>query len=236
MQTKQILQKLIDWQGQTYAAELGIDLTSAAHAEIGKWFLAAVLFGARISESIVKRTYRKFEQAGLLMPRQIVHAGWDRLVEVLDAGGYVRYDFKTADKLLEVMGNLVHNYGGDLNVLHDQSENYPDLTQRLQALGKGIGPTTTQIFLRELRGIWEKANPPVSQLALLCARHLRIVDEGDHPAEILTEHLQKFWKRYGNQSNGFPVFEAALLRVGKNYCRKSRCEECLLKEACVKEV
>jgi hypothetical protein len=39
-----------------------------------------------------------------------VKTGWDGLVSTLDAGGYVRYDFKTATKLLEVMKNLIDQY------------------------------------------------------------------------------------------------------------------------------
>ncbi len=232
MKTRQVLQKLIAWQGKTYSAELGIDLSGGKEAEVFKWFLAAILFGARISETIVKNAFRKFVQIGLITPQKIVKAGWDRLVEVLDAGGYVRYDFKTADKLLEVMGNLLQEYGGSLNSLHQNARDTADLTERLQALGKGIGPTTTQIFLRELRGIWEKADPPLSNFAIQCARHLKLLNGEKEPLV----HLQTVWERYGKPAGEFPLFEAALLRVGKNYCRKNRCEECLLKMVCVKEV
>ncbi len=43
-------------------------------------------------------------------PETIVKTGWDGLVSALDAGGYVRYVFKTATKLLEVMKNLIDQY------------------------------------------------------------------------------------------------------------------------------
>jgi hypothetical protein len=36
-----------------------------------------------------------------LTPKQILKTGWDDLVKILDEGGYTRYDFKTADRLLE---------------------------------------------------------------------------------------------------------------------------------------
>ncbi len=232
MKTDQILKELLDWQGQTYAAELGIDLSGGKEPEVFKWFLAAILFGARISETIVKNTYREFKQSGLITPQKILKAGWDRLVEVLDAGGYVRYDFKTADKLLEVMGNLLQVYSGSLNILHEEARDTADLIVRLQALGRGIGPTTCQIFLRELRGTWEKANPPLSDFAIQCARHLHLLNGEKEP--LL--RLQTVWSRHGKAMGEFPLFEAALLRVGKNYCRKNRCEECRLKKVCVKEV
>ena len=43
--------------GQTYSEELGINLKAGKSSEIFKWFLASILFGARISEAIAKNTY-----------------------------------------------------------------------------------------------------------------------------------------------------------------------------------
>jgi hypothetical protein len=78
---------------RTYSEELGIDLEGAGDGEVFKWFLASVLFGARIPETIAKRTYRAFERHDLLTPERILQAGWDFLVNpVMREGGYVRYD------------------------------------------------------------------------------------------------------------------------------------------------
>ena len=83
-----------------YSEDLGIDLSTPSGRF--KWFIASILFGARISEQIAANTYRCFEAASIIdAPDKITAAGWDRLVETLDAGGYVRYDFSTATKLLE---------------------------------------------------------------------------------------------------------------------------------------
>ena len=97
------------------------------------------MFGARISETIAVRTYRKFENEGLVDPRQIVDRGWDALTIVLDRGGYVRYDFKTATKLLDVSRALLEKYGGNLNRVHTIASDAQDVERRLKALGKGIG-------------------------------------------------------------------------------------------------
>ena len=86
-------------------------------------------------------------------------------------GGYIRYDFKTATMLLEVMEALQERYGGDLNLLHSQAADARDLEARLEEF-KGIGPVTVNIFLRELRGIWPKAQPLPGDLAVLAARNL----------------------------------------------------------------
>jgi len=235
MNTDKFLEQLISWKGQTYSWELGIDLSQGKSEEIFKWFLAAILFGARISETIVKNTFLRFVEYDILTPSKISRLGWQRLVDVLDSGGYVRYDFKTADKLLEVMQNLLKIYLGDLNNLHQLASDSPELEQRIQDLGKGIGPTTARIFLRELRYIWDKAKPPISPIALLCAGNLGIVPPDVENINDIMEILNKIWKQYSRDIKDFPIFESSLIRVGKDYCRKKRCSICLLNSLC-KEV
>ncbi len=62
---KQIIPRLLQWKGKTYATELDIFLTDRNSGKIFKWFLAALLFGTRISEEIARRTYRHFQTNGL---------------------------------------------------------------------------------------------------------------------------------------------------------------------------
>lgn len=89
-----------------YSEILGIKLSGGRDSEIFKWLLAAILFGAPITEKTVIKTYKCFENYGILTPQKILAAGWNGLVQVLDEGGYTRYDSKTADKILETMKNF----------------------------------------------------------------------------------------------------------------------------------
>ena len=58
-----------------------------------------MLFAKRISVEIAKRTFRIIYEEELDTPEKILNAGWDKLVEILDIGGYVRYDFSTATNI-----------------------------------------------------------------------------------------------------------------------------------------
>ena len=157
----QVIAEVLNQYSGRFAAELGIDLRSGPEAR-QQWFLAAILYGARISGQLAARTYQVFAARGIYSPAAILAHGWDNLVVRLDEGGYARYDFKTATKLLRVMATLKEQYQSSLERVHDLSRSYEDLEGRLRGLGSGIGPATVNIFLRELRGIWARATPPLS--------------------------------------------------------------------------
>lgn len=214
---------LVESRRQKYSEILGIDISEGKEDEvfIFKWFLASLLFGAPITESSVVKTYRCFQKHGVLTPKQILKTGWDDLVKILDEGGYTRYDFKTADKLLEVARNLTEKYSGSLCLIHSESSGAHDFENRLKNLGKGVGNVTVSIFLRELRAVWEKAEPNPTALVALAAQELGIV-KNDATAEEALEQLKAFWARNKIRRKSFVNFETALVRLGKGSRRKKR--------------
>ena len=190
----------------TYSQELGLDLKT--EADRFKWFLASILFAKRISSEVAKRTYREFEKEGIATAEGITEGGWDKLIEVLDSGGYVRYDFSTASNLLEIAASLRKKYGS-LEALYTQSKDNRDLEKRLLEF-KGVGPTTVNIFLRELKAVWEKARPQISPLAREVASRLGL-DE---------EELE------------FATVESALVRLNLEFCKRRKCSSCPVREEC----
>lgn len=219
---KEDLRALLQSLGQKYSEILGIDLSDRSDEEIFKWFLTSLLFGAPITESGAIKTYKSFRKNAVLTPKKIIKTGWDGLVKILDDGGYTRYDFKTADKLLLVSHNLIEKYDGSLNEIHDQSSDPRDLERRLKELGKGIGDVTVSIFLRELRGVWKKTNPYPTPPTVAAAEQLGIVKKDVRP-EAALEQLKAFWQKNAIAGQSFVNFENALLRFEKNYVRKGKC-------------
>lgn len=134
------------------ARSLGIDLASKREEELFKWFLACLLFGKPIQSTVAERAFRELMQARLTSPAAVTRAGWDKLVSLLDRAHYVRYDFSTATKLLDVCEELKRRYGTLTNLL-TQAKTPAELSRRLQEF-KHIGPVTARIFLREIRPLW----------------------------------------------------------------------------------
>lgn len=192
----------------TYSQQLGIDLGREEHRF--RWLLASILFSKRISSKIAQTTYREFEKEDLVTPEAIINAGYDKVVQVLDAGGYVRYDFSTASNLLSMAERLKKKYSS-LDKLYDQAEDSIDLEKRLIEF-RGVGPTTINIFLRELKSIWKKANPQISPWARQVMTRLNLEEEA------LDE----------------PCLESRLVRINLEFCKKKRCPFCPLDEICKK--
>jgi len=185
-----------------YSEELGLDLKKPE--DRFKWFLASILFAKRISADIAKRAYRRFIEEGLTTPEAILEAGWERLVEVLDSGGYVRYDFSTATNLMRIMEELKTKYGS-LEELYVKASSPEDLERRLQEF-KGVGPVAVNIFLRELRGVWDKAKPKPSKISVETAQRIGL--------------------------KNIEPYESALVRLNLEYCKKKRCADCPVEAYC----
>ncbi len=216
------IKSLMESAGGRYSKSLGIDLRSSRRREVFRWFLASILFGARISERLASKTFQVFNLAGVSSPEKILGRGWDGLVQLLDEGGYARYDFKTATKLLDMAKSLEEEYEGDLNRLHRMASDPADLEDRIQSLAKGIGQVTTDIFLREMRGIWKKADPLPGDLCVAAARSLGLIRMNLRPKEKILAELKTLWKAQGLPGMNFVDFEAALVRKGLHQRRKRR--------------
>ena len=164
--------------GGRYSAGLGIDV-DAGEAEVERWFLAATLFGARIPARVAERTFGVLAAAGLARIWQLRHVPSADLIAMLDAGGYARYDLRTATRLLQLCEIIADRYDGQVGLIGRRFAAYPELRAALDAL-PGWGPVTVRLFLRELRGVWPGAGPPLDERAAT----------GGHTCRCRPEHSQ----------------------------------------------
>jgi hypothetical protein len=167
-----------------YSEEIGIDLSQGRDAVYFRWFLASLLFGARISETIAMNTYRAFLRHDLTSPGRIVGAGWGFLVDpIMREGGYVRYDGRKSTQVLRDCERLLTDYRGSLRRLHDAAGDARELEATLLTF-YGVGPVTANIFLRELRPYWSKADPAPLLIVKSLAKKLKL-DLARYPRKSL---------------------------------------------------
>lgn len=161
---------IVSTLGGRFSLKLGIDVDREPDG-VDRWALAATLFGNRISTAVAMRAYRVLARAGV---RTIGDAGcyrWDELVALLDEGGYVRYDERTASRLLALARAVADRHQGRLATLGERVEDPQALEQALREL-PGWGPVTVHAFLRELRGVWRGVAVDLDERAVHAARHL----------------------------------------------------------------
>lgn len=168
--------------GGRFSTELGIDV-DAGDAEIERWFLAATLFGTRISAGVAERTFAVLNEAGLIRIGQARHLSSEDLIELLDTGGYARYDFRTTSRLQVLSEIIDERYDGQAAMIGRRYHAYPALRTALIAL-PGWGPVTVQLFLRELRGVWPGARPPLDPRARYGAHHLGFLSTEQAPGAL----------------------------------------------------
>ena len=191
-----------------YSEELGLDLGN--RSDWFPWFLSASLFAKPIAARTAVRTASLLLRSSVRVPRDVERIGWDGLVQLLDQGGYTRYDFSTADKLLEMARYLG---GSDLLPTLANEPSYAKVEDQLTRI-RGVGPKTVEIFLRELRGRW-KASPPGSEAARRAARRLNIA-----PADLsLSPPLRR-------------RVESGLVRLWIEYCKPRRWQTCPIRDDC----
>ena len=178
-ESARIARRLVEVLGGRYSTEMGI-AADRGPDEIERWFLAATLFANPIPAGIVARTYRSLADAGIRTIADVAEISWDDLVSLLDRGGYARYDFRTATRLLGLARYTAERWNGRLASALLAVDDPVAVEAMLDAL-PGWGPTTVRIFLRELRGVWAGAWPRLDERALRAAEHLELAGPADRP-------------------------------------------------------
>jgi len=158
--------------GGRYSTELGIDVDHDEQ-EVERWALAATLFGARISAEIAQRTFTVLDGAGVHTIAQAGRCEITRLIELLDAGGYARYDLSTAERLHAIARCLEAHDDRVGSLLRLPAQ---EIASALRAL-PGWGPVTVALFLRELRGAYPQIEPQIDSRALSAAEHLGLLSQ-----------------------------------------------------------
>src|SRR5690606_26833184 len=109
------------------------------------WFLLAYLFGKPIQSGVAVNTWKIFLNKKVDTPWAMLDLSERKLVRLLHAGGYTRYQHVTARGLRVCMEQLVRDYEGSLYFMLESSQNEEEFSKRLQKL-YGIGPKTAEII------------------------------------------------------------------------------------------
>jgi hypothetical protein len=113
------------------------------------------------------------------------------------------FDERTATMLAECARLVMDRWHGDLRRLREEANQTPESERELLKGCKGIGDVGTDIFFREVQGIWPEVRPFLDQRALDAAERLGL---GSDVATVA----------HRVSADELPRLAAALVRVGRD--------------------
>lgn len=167
----------------------------------------------------VKKAIRNLREADLLEPHALYEVPGEELEELIRPAGYFRVKARRLHNLLEF---FVGRYDGSLEAMFRAGPS--TLREELLAVD-GIGPETADSILLYAGGLPVFVVDTYTHRVL--ARHGWIGFDADYHA--IQDYFQSSLPEDAALYN---EYHALLVRVGKDYCRKSnpRCGECPLAE------
>lgn len=156
--SEQLVRRLLDVAGTTYAAEARINLDDKP-MPLFQLLVICMLASKPIDAGIAMRAGRELFKAGLRTPKAVLAADRQAMIDAFGRAHYVRYDESSATRLTEMAERVRDEYSGDLRGLAERSRRDIAAAKRLLKQFKGIGDTGADIYLREVQDVWTWVRP-----------------------------------------------------------------------------
>ena len=168
---RQIVARLLDAAGTTYAEEAGITLRDKP-MPLFKLLSLCMLASKPIAAETAVAAARELFRAGLRTPTAVLDADRSQMIRAFGRAGYARYDESSATRMTHIATRVNDEYGGDLRNLRIRAHH--DVKAAAKALQgfDGIGRTGADIFLREIQDVWTWVQPYFDDRALAAAKDL----------------------------------------------------------------
>jgi endonuclease III len=168
---EQVVRRLLDNAGTTYAEEAGIRLKDKP-MPMFQLLVLCMLASKPIDAAIAMQAARELFRAGLRTSQAVLDAERATMIRAFGRAHYVRYDESSATRMVDIAAMARDEYGGDLRRLADRSDRDVKAAARLLQRFKGIGETGADIYLREVQDIWTWVKPYFDERAVKAARDL----------------------------------------------------------------
>ncbi|MGD1257416.1 endonuclease [Mycobacterium seoulense] len=178
MSEGQLVRRLLDAAGTTYAAEARIRLGDKP-MPLFQLLVLCMLASKPIDAAIATSAARELFKAGLRTPNAVLAAQRQTMIDAFGRAHYVRYDESSATRLADMAERVRDEYSGDLRKLAERSRHDVAAAKRLLKEFKGIGDTGADIYLREVQDVWSWVRPYFDDRATATARQLDLPTQPD---------------------------------------------------------
>jgi hypothetical protein len=184
MAHKDIIRRLLDRAGQTYAEAAGITLADKP-APLYRLLVLSTLLSTRIKADIAVEAAKELRATKLGTPRSMLDATWQDRVDALGRAHYKRYDEQTATALGDGAELLLERHAGDLRKLREEAGREPaEIKRRLTEFPR-LGPVGADIFCREAQAVWPELRPYLDGKALQGAERIGLPAEPKRLANLV---------------------------------------------------
>jgi hypothetical protein len=179
-----IVRRLLDRAGKTYAADAGITVADKP-APLYRLLVLSMLLSTRIKAGIAVDAARELRKAKLGTPRAMLDASWQDRVDALGRAHYKRYDEQTATALGDGARLLLERYAGDPRKLRGEAgREITGIKDRLTEFPR-LGPVGADIFCREAQAVWPELRPYLDGKALQGAERIGLPTDAKQLAKLV---------------------------------------------------
>ena len=168
---EQLVRRLLDVAGTTYAAESRIRLADKP-MPLFQLLVICMLASKPIDAAIAMGAGRELFKAGLRTPKAVLASDRRTMIDAFGRAHYVRYDESSATRLTQMAELVRDEYHGDLRRLAVSSRHDVATAKRLLKGFKGIGDTGADNYLREAQDVWTWVRPYFDGRATAAAKRL----------------------------------------------------------------
>jgi len=170
-QHKQVVRRLLQVAGTTYAAEAGVRISDKP-MPLFQLLVLCMLASKPIDATIAMRAGHELFSDGLKTPKAVLGADRRTMIDAFGRAHYARYDESSATRLTDMAQRVVDEYSGDLREIPRRGAEDVDAAKRMLKKFKGIGDTGADIFLREVQDVWPWVRPHFDKRATRAAKTL----------------------------------------------------------------
>jgi endonuclease III len=168
---EQLVRRLLEVAGTTYAAEAGITINDKP-MPLFQLLVLCMLASKPIDATMAVRAANEIFTAGLRTPKSVLASDRQTMIEAFGRAHYVRYDESSATRLTDMAELVRDDYSGDLREIAERSRHDVAAAKRMLKKFKGIGDTGADIYLREVQDVWTWVRPYFDDRATAAAKQL----------------------------------------------------------------
>jgi endonuclease III len=179
----QLVRRLLDRAGTTYAEEAGVHLKDTP-MPLFQLLTLCMLASKPIDATIAMRAGHELFTAGIRTPDTVLEAKRQKMIDAFGRAGYARYDESSATRLTDMATAVRDGYSGDLRALAESAGHDVAAAKKLLMEFKGIGDTGADIFLREVQDTWAWVRPYFDDRARGAAKELGLPTDAGGLGEL----------------------------------------------------